>query len=139
MKTIKSQIESLGFNFLHETKKDGLYYAFSPISGGILINGKNYNQVLDNIETYFKSVYSNNEPIKEVKNLTKATELIEQGFKHLQWIQGGCIQKKKINGVVCYVTKDGLGTGSNLDVCSTLQEAVEICNRLGWSEIKSYK
>lgn len=140
MTTIKTQIESLGFNFLHDTKKDGLYYAFSQISGGILINGKNHNEVLDNIEIYFKSVYTNdNINTEEVKNLKEATELISQGYKHLQWIQGGCIQKKKINGVVCYVTKDGKGTGKPIDICNTLQEAVEICNRCGWSSIRSYK
>ena len=131
---------SLGFNFLHDTKKDGLYYAFNPMGRGILIDGKNYNEVLDNIEDYFKSVYTNDDVnTEEVENLKEATNLISQGFIHLQWIKGGCIQKKKINGVIVYVIKDGKGTGKALDICNTLQEAVEICNRCGWSSIESYK
>jgi len=57
MSIIKSQIESLGFSFLHKTKRDGLYYAFNPMGRGILIDGKEYQEVLDNIERYFKDMY----------------------------------------------------------------------------------
>jgi predicted RNase H-like HicB family nuclease len=57
MNILKSQIESLGFEFLHKTKKDGLFYAYSRISGGILIDGKSYEEVLNNIEIYLKKLF----------------------------------------------------------------------------------
>jgi hypothetical protein len=61
METIKSQIESLGFEFLHKYKRDGLFYASHSMNGGILIDGKSYKEVLDNIEIYLKDFYQSDE------------------------------------------------------------------------------
>jgi hypothetical protein len=52
-KTLKQQIESLTFE-LTTKRKNGLYFAFSKMYGGILIDGKTYNEILLNIEIYLK-------------------------------------------------------------------------------------
>lgn len=57
MTTLKSQIESLGFEFIHKTKRGGLFFAYSRISGGILIDGKSYEEVLNNIEVHLKKLF----------------------------------------------------------------------------------
>ena len=72
------------------------------------------------------------------KNLIDGTNLIAQGFKHLQ-LEGGCIQyKKKIEGNY-YVTKNGRGTGTELDKFNTLKDALIDVYESGWGYIKSYK
>ena len=79
---------------------------------------------------------------KIMKNLTDATNLIAQGFKHLQF-QGGCIQKKKGNDhlgtTTFYVIKNGYGTGKAIYKFSTLKECLINLEDSGWGEIVSCK
>lgn len=79
-----------------------------------------------------KQMYRN---AKFSKNLTEATNLIAQGFKHLQFRQGGCIQKKKD----FYVIKNGYGTGKVTNTFLTLKECLIHLDGCGWGEIVSYK
>ena len=87
-----------------------------------------------------KQMYRN---AKFAKNLTEATNLIAQGFKHLQFRQGGCIQKKKGNDhlgkITIYVIKYGYGTGKATNTFSTLKECLTHLEGSGWGEIVSYK
>jgi hypothetical protein len=78
-----------------------------------------------------------------MKNLTEATNLIAQGYKHLQFRQGGCIQKKSskdhLGKITIYVIKNGYGTGAVLNSFSTLKECLQELEGSGWGEIVSYK
>ena len=56
-----------------------------------------------------------------MKNLTDATNLVAQGYKHLQFRQGGCIQKKKD----FYVIKNGYGTGKVTNTFLTLNLKID--------------
>ena len=76
---------------------------------------------------------------KIMKNLTEATNLIAQGFKHLQFRQGGCIQKKKNLDGNYYVIKNGYGTGKATNTFLTLKECLIELEGSGWGEIVSYK
>ena len=80
---------------------------------------------------------------KIAKNLTVATNLIAQGYKHLQFQNGGCIQKKKgtdhLGKITIYVIKNGLGTGKATNTFSTLKECLMHLDGSGWGEIVSYK
>ena len=79
-----------------------------------------------------KQMYRN---AKFMQNLTEATNLIAQGYKHIQFKQGGCIQKKKD----FYVIKNGYGTGKATDTFLTLKECLIELEGSGWGEIVSYK
>ena len=83
-----------------------------------------------------KQMYRN---AKTEKNLTEATNLIAQGFKHLQFRQGGCIQKKKNSDGNYYVIKNGYGTGKATNTFLTLKECLIELEGSGWGEIVSYK
>ena len=83
-----------------------------------------------------KQMYSE---AKIMKNLTEATNLIAQGFKHLQFRQGGCIQKKKNLDGNYYVIKNGYGTGKVTNTFLTLKECLTELEGSGWGEIVSYK
>jgi hypothetical protein len=72
---------------------------------------------------------------KFMKNLTDATNLVAQGYRHLQFVNGGCIQKKKD----FYVIKNGYGTGKATNTFSTLKECLTHLDGSGWGEIKNYK
>lgn len=75
---------------------------------------------------------------KKMENLTKATNLIAQGYKNLQF-ERGCIQKKKnINGDY-YVIKNGYGTGKVTNTFLTLKESIIYIYDYGWGEIVDYK
>lgn len=80
---------------------------------------------------------------KNIKNLTDATNLIAQGFKHLQFSQGGCIQKKKgtdhLGTTTFYVIKNGHGNGKVISTFATLKECLIHLEVSGWGEILSYK
>ena len=80
---------------------------------------------------------------KMMKNLTDATNLIAQGYKHLQFSSGGCIQKKKgtdhLGKTTFYVIKNGLGNGKATNTFLTLQECLTHLQGSGWGEIASYK
>jgi len=76
---------------------------------------------------------------KTTKNLITATNLIAQGYKHLQFRQGGCIQKKKnVNGDF-YVIKNGYGTGKATNTFLTLKECLTHLEGSGWGEFANYK
>ena len=72
------------------------------------------------------------------KNLIDGTNFIAQGFKHLQ-LEGGCIQYKKRSEGNYYVTKNGYGTGYELQRFNTLKDALNDVYESGWGYIKSYK
>jgi hypothetical protein len=78
-----------------------------------------------------------------IENITEATNLIAQGYKHLQFRQGGCIQKKKgkdhLGKTTFYVIKNGYGTGNVTNTFPTLKECIVHLQGSGWGEIKSYK
>ena len=76
---------------------------------------------------------------KTMENLTKGTNLIAQGCKHLQFRQGGCIQKKKNTNGVFYVIKNGYGTGKVTNTFLTLKECITHLYGYGWGEIVSGK
>jgi len=80
---------------------------------------------------------------KIMKNLTDATNLVAQGYKHLQFTNGGCIQKKKgtdhLGKITIYVIKNGYGTGKATNTFLTLKECITHLYGSGWGEIKSYK
>ena len=73
------------------------------------------------------------------EKLITATNLIAQGCKHLQFRQGGCIQKKKNTNGVFYVIKNGYGTGKALCTFLTLKECLIELEGCGWGEIVSGK
>ena len=73
------------------------------------------------------------------KNLVDGTNLIAQGFKHLQLEQGGCIQYKKKREGNYYVIKNGYGSGAELARFNTLKDALNDVYESGWGYIKSYK
>jgi len=87
-----------------------------------------------------KEMYRN---AKTLKNLTDATNLIAQGYKHLQFQNGGCIQKKKgtdhLGKITVYVIKNGYGTGKATNTFLTLKECLTHLEGSGWGEIVSYK
>jgi len=85
--------------------------------------------------TQEKQIYKE-EKIK--KNLIEGTNLIAQGFKHLQ-LEGGCIQYKKRKEGNYYVTKNGYGTGAELQKFNTLKNALTDVYESGCGYIKSYK
>jgi len=76
-------------------------------------------------------------------NLTIATNLIAQGYKHLQFRNGGCIQRKKttnhLGEIIFYVIKNGKGTGKATSTFSTLKECLLHLEGHGWGDIISYK
>jgi hypothetical protein len=76
---------------------------------------------------------------KTMENLTKGTNLIAQGCKHLQFRQGGCIQKKKNSNGEFYVIKNGYGTGKVTNTFLTLKECITHLQGYGWGEIVSGK
>jgi hypothetical protein len=77
------------------------------------------------------------------KDLTEAINLIAQGYTHLQFKQGGCIQKKKatdhLGKITIYVIKNGYGTGKATNTFLTLKECLMHLDGSGWGEIVSYK
>jgi RecA-family ATPase len=73
------------------------------------------------------------------EKLITATNLIAQGYKHLQFRQGGCIQKKKNTNGVFYVIKNGYGTGKVTNTFLTLKECITHLQGCGWGEIVSGK
>ena len=73
------------------------------------------------------------------RNITEGTNLIAQGFKHLQFRQGGCIKRVKNKEGHHYVIKQGLGTGAVCNKFNTLKEAIIYLQGYGWGEIVSYK
>jgi len=87
-----------------------------------------------------KKMYSE---AKIMQNLTVATNLIAQGYNHIQFQSGGCIQKKKgtdhFGKFTIYVIKNGYGTGKVTNTFLTLKECLTHLNGYGWGEIKSYK
>ena len=87
-----------------------------------------------------KQIYSE---AKIMQNLTVATNLIAQGYKHIQFKNGGCIQKKKktdhLGKFTIYVIKNGYGTGKVTNTFLTLKECLIELEGSGWGEIKSYK
>jgi len=83
-----------------------------------------------------KQMYRN---AKLSNNLTLATNLIAQGYKHLQFQNGGCIQKKKNSDGNYYVIKNGYGTGKATNTFLTLKECLIELQGSGWGEIASYK
>jgi hypothetical protein len=108
---------------------------------------KNTNEILEMTHAELmvssaevKQMYRN---AKIAKNLTFATNLIAQGFKHLQFQNGGCIQKKKGNDhlgkITIYVIKNGYGTGKATNTFLTLKECLMHLDGSGWGEIVSYK
>jgi len=80
---------------------------------------------------------------KIMKNLTDATNLVAQGYKHLQFRQGGCIQKKSskdhLGKITIYVIKCGIGTGKATHTFLTLKDCLQELEGSGWGEIVSYK
>jgi hypothetical protein len=80
---------------------------------------------------------------KTMENLTKGTNLIAQGYKHLQFQNGGCIQKKKgtdhLGKITIYVIKNGYGTGKVTNTFLTLKECLTHLEGSGWGEIVSGK
>jgi hypothetical protein len=73
------------------------------------------------------------------QNITHGTNLIAQGYKHLQFKQGGCIQRVKNKEGHHYVIKNGYGTGKATDKFNTLKEAIVELQGSGWGEIVSWK
>jgi hypothetical protein len=76
-------------------------------------------------------------------NLIHATNLIVQGYTHIQFRQGGCIQRKKRFDYgqkhIFYVIKNGYGTGKATNTFLTLKECLIHLENHGWGEIVSYK
>ena len=87
-----------------------------------------------------KEMYRN---AKMMENLIKGTNLIAQGYKHLKFQNGGCIQKKKstdhLGKFTIYVIKNGRGTGKVTNTFLTLKECLIELEFNGWGEIVSYK
>lgn len=73
-----------------------------------------------------------------METLTHATNLIAQGYTHLQFKQGGCIKKIKSKDGYYYGIKNGNGTGKVLRKFSTLKESLESLKGYGWGEIVSW-
>jgi len=94
------------------------------------------HQELINSSDEIKQMYRE---AKTMENLTKATNLIAQGYKHLQFRQGGCIQKKKNSNGEFYVIKNGYGTGKVTNTFLTLKECLIELQGCGWGEIVEYK
>jgi hypothetical protein len=108
---------------------------------------KNTNQILEMTHAELmvasvdvKQMYRD---AKIAKNLTVATNLIAQGYKHLQFQNGGCIQKKKgtdhLGKITIYVIKNGYGTGKATNTFLTIKECLMHLDGSGWGEIVSYK
>lgn len=108
---------------------------------------KNLNEILEMTHAELmvasfeiKQMYKN---AKIAKNLTVATNLIAQGYKHLQFQNGGCIQKKKatdhLGKITVYVIKNGYGTGKITNTFLTLKECLLHLDGSGWGEIVNYK
>jgi hypothetical protein len=72
-------------------------------------------------------------------NLFMGTNILAQGFKHLQFQQGGCIQKKKNVDGNFYVIKNGYGTGKATDTFKTFKQCLEHLDGSGWGNIVDYK
>jgi hypothetical protein len=94
------------------------------------------HQELMNSSDEIRQMYSE---AKIMENLTKGTNLIAQGCKHLQFRQGGCIQRKKNTNGVFYVIKNGYGTGKVTNTFLTLKECITHLQGYGWGEIVSGK
>ena len=94
------------------------------------------HQELMNSSDEIKQMYRDAEATEK---LITATNLIAQGCKHLQFRQGGCIQKKKHSNGEFYVIKNGYGTGKATDTFLTLKECLIELEGSGWGEIVSYK
>ena len=73
------------------------------------------------------------------KNITEGTNLIAQGFKHLQFRQGGCIKRVRNQDGHHYVIKNGRGTGNVTNTFSTLKQAIVHLQGSGWGDIASYR
>jgi len=73
------------------------------------------------------------------QNMNDATNIIAQGYKHLQFRQGGCIIKIKSNDEIFYCVKNGVGKGKTLFAATTLESAIISLEGDGWGDIVSYK
>jgi hypothetical protein len=73
------------------------------------------------------------------QKIKDATNIIELGYKHIQFIQGGCIKKLKNENGYYYAVRNGQGTGANQFTSTILKDAVIETHNYGWDSIHNYK
>jgi histidine ammonia-lyase len=73
------------------------------------------------------------------EQFNKAVNLIEQGYKHIQY-KHGCIKKIKKEDTFFYGVKTGNGTGKYMRIKTELLDAIIDVHISGWGDdIVSYK